>query len=174
MTITTKIIIALVLILGGFSWYNYKIDKAYSEGKAEIQAKWDFREKQLTDIAKQEQEKQKAEQLAQEQIVKAKELQYENALKELDTKLVSSRNAIDRLRNAAVASPSRNRPPLDPGASCTAHDERIREIEFLLREGQQLVAEVGGLVGEGQQRVAEVTLKLTTLQQYVDEVVKPK
>jgi hypothetical protein len=169
-----KIFGPLALLAGLWLFWTSSIHSAEKRGEATVQKRWDEREKQLQAVADAALTRAAEEKKSRDETLEKQRTSYETALKELDSRLTSSRDSLRSLRNSAVAGPSRNPAPFDPSSACGAYEGRVRQLELLLREGQFLVIEGGGLVNEGQERVGALTLELSSLQSYITEVVKPK
>ena len=172
MDLLSKLGIGTVLLTGLWLWHSHAVSAAYREGAAVVQGRWDAETKRARAVAAAE----TLRRLTDEAARKARNLtisqEYEDALKSLQSRIDDRDARLRRLLNAAAPS-SRPPTPLDPGAACPDHEERVRDYRRLLEEGVREVAETGRLVGVGADLTGSLGAKVIALQFYINDVVKP-
>lgn len=137
-----KILIAGVILLGGFLYHFTAVNSAYEKGKNEITEQWNQDKQVRQAIVDQKLKEKEQEEQKLKELFASKQVEWEASNAEINARYNDSVIQLERMRNQLKrASANRNGVPLDPGSTCTAHAVRITQIAELLREGTELHVE---------------------------------
>jgi hypothetical protein len=142
-------IAGILLIFGAWLWFESVLQDHYDAGAQSVQQRWDADNERRRLLAEE------TSRIYASGVTRSQET-FDARLKTASTRAATVSAELARVRASAASASS---PAPDPEGPCAPLDQRLRRLEFLLREGTELAAEGSG-------RVGALDAKVTGLQVY--------
>ncbi len=155
--------LGMLALLGSlWWWFEGEKKEAYLEGRHEVQSLWDAQKDIDSQAEREANDQHAAERKVWEDQLLATKKGYDEKLKIVESRAARADSDLIRVRNALAKATSRpsSAVPLDPGASCGAHDQYVSFLAGIVSTG-------AGLLADLRRRIDELEAKVTGLQELV-------